>query len=293
MSAEEFKVHQGSFFGSGSGYRWFTAIKYVTYALLMVNAGLFLQEELLALEHTYSDGVATSQLIQVFSATVDTIAWIVLLLLFELETSVISDERITGWVKYSLHWVRLICYGFISYAFFGYCAELAAFFSIQPLGVDSLCALASQNWSVIVDLDEYVTLTAGNCRSYGGNGGELYRFANLTIAGDGATFNSALWLAWTDVINAATWILVVILLEIEVRLQLRGNLSTRIMEYTKVLKFALYGTLFLCAAYWGFAGDFLDFWDAALWLFAFIFIELNVFEWQSETSGAQEQPAVV
>ena len=32
----------------------------------------------------------------------------------------------------------------------------------------------------------------------------------------------------------------------------------------------------------GFKGDFLDFWDAALWLFAFVFIELNVFEWQQE-----------
>ena len=37
---------------------------------------------------------------------------------------------------------------------------------------------------------------------------------------------------------------------------------------------------------WGYAGDFLDFWDAALWLFAFIFIELNVFEWQQETTRA-------
>jgi hypothetical protein len=46
--------------------------------------------------------------------------------------------------------------------------------------------------------------------------------------------------------------------------------------------------LFVAAAYWGFAGDFLDFWDAALWLFAFIFIELNVFEWQSETSQRPE-----
>jgi hypothetical protein len=293
VSAEEFKAHEGSFFGSGSGYRWFTAVKYIIYLLLMINAGLFLQEELLALEHTYAGGVAAGQFIQVFSATVDTVAWIILLLLFELETSVISDERITGWVKFSLHWVRVVCYGFIGYAFFGYCVELAVFFSLQPLGVDNLCALAGQDWSVIVDLDEYVALTADNCASYGSNGGALYRLADLAIAGDGATFNSALWLAWTDVINAATWILVVILLEIEVRMQLRGNLSDRIMEYTKVVKFALYGTLFLCAAFWGYAGDFLDFWDAALWLFAFIFIELNVFEWQSETSSAQEQPRIV
>ena len=75
-----------------------------------------------------------------------------------------------------------------------------------------------------------------------------------------------------------------LLLEFEVRLQLRGVLSDQIMQVTKYIKFVLYGILFAAAAYWGVAGDFLDFWDAALWLFAFIFIELNVFEWQTETS---------
>ena len=37
-----------------------------------------------------------------------------------------------------------------------------------------------------------------------------------------------------------------------------------------------------CAAYWGFEGTFLDFWDAFLWLVAFIFIELNIFQWHEE-----------
>ena len=76
----------------------------------------------------------------------------------------------------------------------------------------------------------------------------------------------------------------VVLLEIEVRLQLRGNLSDGIMRGTKFVKFVLYGTLFLAAIFWGFKGDVLDFWDASMWLFAFIFIELNVFEWQNETT---------
>ena len=44
----------------------------------------------------------------------------------------------------------------------------------------------------------------------------------------------------------------------------------------------LYATLVAAAIFWGFKGNFLDFWDAALWLFAFVFIELNVFEWQQE-----------
>ena len=40
--------------------------------------------------------------------------------------------------------------------------------------------------------------------------------------------------------------------------------------------------MLLAAIYWGFRGDFVDFWDAFLWLVAFVFIELNVFEWRQE-----------
>ena len=76
----------------------------------------------------------------------------------------------------------------------------------------------------------------------------------------------------------------VIVLEVEVRLQLRGKLSKQILNATRLVNFSVYAVLFVAAGYWGYAGDFLDFWDAVLWLFAFIFIELNVFEWQYETS---------
>ena len=105
------------------------------------------------------------------------------------------------------------------------------------------------------------------------------------IVAEPDALRGARYLAWTDVINSITWILVVIVLEIEVRLQLRGNLSAQLITSTRNVKFVLYAILFACAAYWGYAGSFLDFWDAFLWLFAFIFIELNVFEWNRETTA--------
>ena len=268
---------------SRASYPVFTAVKYLVYALLSFNVYLFLQEELGALEHTFVDGFEAGQVIQVFSATIDTAAWVILLLLFELETSVLDVSRIKGGVRWVLHGVRGLCYVAIVYAFTGYYAELATLYQVQPLAVADACSLLSGDYSLLLDLDEYAPLDATNCASVGS---EAYRLQGFEIIADGSVLQSARWLAWTDVINAADWILVCILLEVEVRLQLRGNLSDRIMEVTKYIKFALYAVLFAAAAYWGVAGDFLDFWDAALWLFAFIFIELNVFEWQSETSKA-------
>ena len=270
-----------NFFGSTNRYRAFTAVKYLTYILLSINVYLFLQEELSALEHTFAGGIKPEQIIQSFAATIDTAAWVFLLLLFELETSVLDDSKIKGGLKWSLHGIRGICYLAIGYAFTGYYAELTMLYDVILTPGDDACSLIGRDFSLLVDIDEYVSLNAMTCAAVGP---DLYQFNGFDIVADTSTMQAAQYLGWVDVINSATWILVCIVLEVEVRLQLRGQLSDRIMETTRYLKFALYAILFGAAGYWGYAGDFLDYWDASLWLFAFIFIELNVFEWQYETT---------
>ncbi|RLA47985.1 MAG: hypothetical protein DRR04_14070 [Gammaproteobacteria bacterium] len=274
-------VERGGYFGGATGYRIFTAVKYLVYALLSFNVYLFLQEELLALDHTFVGGIEPGQIIQAFAASIDTAAWVILLLLFELETAVLDDSKITGMVKWSLHGIRGLCYIAISYAFTGYYAELITLYQVTHLSVADACALLGQDYSLLLDLDEYAPVDIANCASVGPR---AYQLTGFDIIADSEVLSAARWLAWVDVINSADWILVCVVLEIEVRLQLRGNLSDQIMNMTKLVKFGLYSVLFAAAAYWGYAGSFLDFWDAALWLFAFIFIELNVFEWQHETS---------
>lgn len=269
-----------SLFSSGRRYNLFTAVKYLTYALLSFNVYVFLSEELLAAEYTFSDGVAPGQIIQAFSASIDTAAWVILLLLFELETSILDDSRIRGWVKWTLHGIRGICYLAIGYAFTGYLSELNMMTSVSPLAGLHYCDLVPQNWSLLLDLDDYMPLDIENCA---GVSAEVFRIDGFNILAEPEILRGAQYLAWIDVINAAAWILVVIVLENEVRLQLRGNLSAQIIYSTRYVKYTLYAILFVAAAYWGAKGSFIDFWDASLWLFAFIFIELNVFEWQNET----------
>ena len=279
-------AESSTYFGNTTRFRVFKFAKYLVYALLSFNIYLFLQEELLALSFTFADGIELGQIIQAFSATIDTAAWVVLLLMFELETAALDDKNIHGAVKWGLHGLRGICYIALLYAFTGYYQELVALYQVVPLGLTDACSLVGGDYSMLVDLDEYVALDAVNCATLGE---QVYTVAGFDILADSETLRSAQILAWVDVINAADWILVVIVLEVEVRLQLRGDLSDQVMNATKVIKLILYAILFLCAGYWGYAGDFLDFWDASLWLFAFIFIELNVFEWQYETD--RELPA--
>ena len=278
----ELMADGNTYFGNSARFRLFKIAKYIVYLLLSFNIYLFLQEELLALSFTFADGIEPGQLIQAFSATIDTAAWVILLLMFELETAVLSDRRIHGPVKWGLHGLRGLCYIALVYAFTGYYQELVTLYQVSPLSVADVCSLAGGDYSLLVDLDEYVPLDAINCA---GLGQPVFTLDGFNILVDEQTLRSAEMLAWVDVINAADWLLVVVVLEVEVRLQLRGDLSDQVMNATKVAKLIIYAILFACAGYWAYAGDWLDFYDAALWLFAFIFIELNVFEWQYETES--------
>jgi len=268
--------------------RAFQLFKYAVYALLTLNIFLFFREEWAASPHRFVNGVELLDMIEAFAATIDTAAWVVLLLMFELETFLIGDEQFTPAVTRTLHGLRALCYVFITYAFYGYLVKLSFLAGSTPLpGSADLCALVDGSWSYAVDLDEYEILTAANCAAFAATG-SLLQFPGLTAVVDQAGFTDIVRLAWTDVINAGVWLLVVLVLEIDVRLQERDLLEGLFLRISNFGKFLLYAILFLAAVYWGIKGDFVDFWDAFLWLVAFVFIELNVFDWRQESLEERE-----
>ena len=114
--------------GSGEIFaRVYKALKYVVYGLLSVNIALFLNEEMASSAHAAPSGMDLFTVIQLFSATLDTAAWVLLLLLFELETAVIPDERLVGRTQWIIHGIRLICGLAIVSAFWGYLGEWQVF----------------------------------------------------------------------------------------------------------------------------------------------------------------------
>ena len=263
----------------------FQAFKYIVYLFLAMNIYWFYVEEVLAAKTQFPNGIGIKVIIEAYAATIDTAAWVVLLLMFELETYVLEDEHFTRRVTWSLHTLRAICYAFIVYAFYGYLANLLTLDGMTPLAnVSDLCALAGQ-WSYSTTLDEYTAITAANCNSFT-TATSFVRFDEMQAVVDLEGQKDIIALAWVDVINSAVWLLVVIVLEIDVRLQERQRYEGAILRASNGIKFVLYALLFCAAIYWGINGDFVDFWDAFLWLVAFVFIELNVFEWHKET---QEQ----
>jgi len=244
-------------------YTLYQVFKYALYIFLAMNVYWFFVEEYQANFLLYPDGVRLGDLYDAYAATIDTAAWVVLLLMFELETYILEDHHFTRPVTLSLHVLRAVCYALIIRVFFGYIGNLQSVEDVSLLaGVTDLCSLVSDNWSYSHDFEEYTLLTVANC----------------VAAGHAAIVK----LAWVDVINAAVWLLVVLVLEIDVRLQERNRYEGLVLRLSNITKVILYAILFAAAVYWGVYGDFVDFWDAFLWLLAFFFIEMNVVEWRQE-----------
>ena len=262
--------------------RLFQLFKYAVYALLAMNIYWFFAEEHAAAPLRYPDGVGLANIRDAYAATIDTLAWVILLLMFELETYVLEDKHFTKPVTLTLHGFRFACFAVIVLAFFGY-VDVLQFVSGATLlsGVSDVCALPPGEWSWPYILGEYTVITAANCAEWS-TATEFFKLPDAAAVVDAAGLTDIVRLAWVDVINAAVWILVVVLLEIDVRLQEHHLLEGFALRASTAGKYVLYTTLFAAAVYWGFEGDFLDFWDAFLWLVAFVFIELNVFEWREE-----------
>lgn len=274
-----------------NGNRLYQVFKYLVYAFLIVDAFVFFSDEHGAAALQFPHGLALIDIIEAYSATIDTTAWIVLLLMFELETYVLDDEHFTRATTWTLHGLRIGSYFFILYAFYGYIANLAFVSDTVPLaGVSDLCALVPGDWSWGVSLDEFVPITAANCATLS-DAGSFLQFRDLPAVVDSAGRADIIGLAWVDVVNAAVWLLIVVVLELDVFLQEHDRFEGLALVLSTASKFVLYSLLVLAAIYWGVKGSFVDFWDAFLWIVAFVFIELNVFEWRQEEHEAAAQSA--
>ena len=272
--------------------RLFRLFKYAVYALLTINIFVFWNEEVLAAAVQFPDGIKLMQIIGSFAATIDTAAWVILLLVFELETYVLEDRHFTPTTAMALQGIRIVCYAFIIYALYGYIVKLAFIYqATQFVGLSDLCTLVSKGWSYAIDLDEYSQLTTANCATIS-NAGSYFQFDSVSAVVDQAGLTDIRYLAWLDVINATVWLLIVFVLEADVWLQERKRYVGAALHTSHVLKIILYSTLLLAAIYWGFKGDFVDFWDAFLWLVAFVLIELNVFEWRQESAEGEVQDQI-
>jgi len=265
----------------------FQIFKYSIYLLLAFDIYHFFVEDFAASTQTFAKGVSPSQVIEAFTATIDTAAWLILLLLFELETYVLDDDKIEGLLKWSIKLTRLFCYSVIIYSCYGFISKWNLLHNTVPFVNDNVCHLIGSSFTYIKEIDKYLPLTLDVCNKLANT--PLIQIVGTEIITDKMQLIETQRLSTVEVTNSATWLIVVFILEVEVFLQLKGRLTDKKILFSKWIKYVLYTLLFFVAGYWGVKGGLLDFWDAFLWLVAFWFIELNIFQWNTETNKVLEQ----
>ena len=88
---------------------WYQLFKYAVYLGVLTNVFLFLKKDLASTAHRFGTDFSIFQLFDAFTNTLDTAAWVVLLLLFELETYVLPKAKMTSFLKWLIRGISAIC----------------------------------------------------------------------------------------------------------------------------------------------------------------------------------------
>ncbi len=257
-------------------------IKWTVYSLLIVNFIFYVLEDWEVAQHTLRAGGTWIDWTTSFAASIDEVAWFLLLGLFELETYALSDKAFTPLTEKLIHGVRIICYVSLAHTIYAYSLAVADLYPAEPVaGVEQLCDLKDGEVSYTYNY-EYTLITADNCQELSDGNVFFYEGDTESVVTDPSGLNIARNLAWVDLVEATVWLLIVLLIELVVRLQERGITGGAVVRSARGANALLYGILLLAAAYWATLSHWLYVWDELLWIGGFMAIEMNIGEWRDE-----------
>lgn len=260
-------------------------IKWFVYIALLINGGYYLYIDYVSWTSALPDDASLSDILTQVSTSIDTIAWILLVVFFELETYALPDRFWKSWLLRSIHVMRAICYVMIAYAAWGYTVESANnYWYSDATEVSSACAVADDGVSMQLDANTWIEITPDNCASLTGDT-EFVRLDGEVALIPTSALPHIQVMGWFDIINAYFWIVVVLLIEAEVRMHNVDRFSGPAMTAVRVTKAVLYAVLIGNCFVWLFTGYYVWSWDAFLWIFGFWAIELNLVEWELERTA--------
>jgi hypothetical protein len=263
----------------------YNIFKYITYATLVATGSYYTYYEVIPVPYLFRDGVSLSEIIKAFPSTIDVWVWLIWLGVFELETSFIPEERLTGRLKRGLSAVRVSCYVLGFAALYGFVTNLQLVYGFVPYSIIDLCSLSGSGFSLMVDIPEFVPLDAESCLTVAD--AELYRLPGYDIIVDYETLVYSEQMGWSIVINSVAWWMVMGVLEGEYWLEEKGRLVGSVVLLCDVMKGVVYSTLFATAVYWGFVSGWIDFVDSMAWIAAFALIDMNILGLELESDEIQ------
>lgn len=254
-------------------------IKWTVYIGLLINFGFYFIEELGISGHTLHSGSTFLDWTTAFATTFDELAWFVLLFVFELETYVLSDAALKPKVVRTFQVLRVISYVFLAHTIYAWGDEVVKLETLQAdPQITGLCQLVDAEMSFTRN-NKYIDISVENCERLA-NGQLFYPIEN-SVYTDAAGLVTANKLAWIDLVEAITWLLILFTIELALWLQERDITGGKLMMVSFAGK-GLYALLFGAAIYWAYKGHWWWTWDELLWIFGFFAIEHNMKQWREE-----------
>lgn len=263
-------------------------IKWLVYTLVIINFGFYIRNDLVIAGHTLYSGSSLLEISRAFATTIDESAWIILLLLFELETYLLSDDPLSRAKTLLMQGIRLVCYISLAHTLYAYGVYLAEIYAAVPVeGVTNLCQLIGKDLSYAYNL-VYSEINSSNCASLSSANQFFYVDPpTFFIVEDTAGLAIEKQLAWIDIFEAIIWLLILLSIEVAVWLQDRNIGQGLIFKTLSITKWCLYSLLWAAAGYWIYRGHYMFAWDEFVWIAGFVAIEMNIVEWRNEINDAE------
>jgi hypothetical protein len=267
----------------------FQLFKFSLFTILMVNLFVYLKEDVTA--YLYLDPGATwGTTLEAFAVTIDYVAWMILIVLFEYETTALAQGKLNGARKWVLAGMTASCYVVLAYAAYGYGVALWDYYQFEPIESETVCDLTEEKYAYWNMQARPIELTEDNCGDFSGE--QVFKSPADHLIATHTSLMANQKLGWVDVANAGAWLLIVLIFQIEISLRQIHKLTKAVLTVCTGTKILLYLVLTANAIYWTIYSAFIDSWDAWLWLVAFVLIDLNLLGWEdSEESESVAEPA--
>lgn len=263
-------------------------IKVIVYGLLLINFAIYFKNDWVIASHTMRNGGSFLDWTGAFATTIDESAWICLLILFELETYILSDEPLPRAKALLMHAIRIICYVSLAHTLYAYTDYLIDLINVDVISnATNLCQLVAADVSYAYNL-VYTELNTTNCQILSTASQFYYLDApENIIVSDSAGLNIETNLAWADVIEVVAWLIILLTMELTVRIQDRGIATGTKLKVLKIVKLMFYLILWAIIVFWLDLEHWMFAWDEFVWISGFFVIEMNMSQWRDEIIEAE------
>ena len=263
-------------------------VKIVVYTLLLLNFGYYWFEEYRNAQHTLTQGATLLQWMAAYAATLDDFAWLLLIAVYELETYWLEDDFDNKLVEWLMQLTKIGCYVLILQTTYSYIIALIDIYNVTPVkNVAEICALAGQDLSLLRNL-VYTEISSENCASLS-LASEFFRYPGEPVVTDGLGLAEDITLRQVDIIENIAWLLIVAIMELNVRLQTKGLHDGPAIKWSNRVKTGSYAAIILASVYWITKGHYVYAWDEFVWIAGFVVLDSNLAEWRHELEEAEHK----